>query len=158
MTENTEELELLLQGKLMKRIRNLMFSSLRDTYDLKQIEIEIIIFLNACSEQSAAEMARKLFLKKGHVSMALDRLRDKNLIVCTKDSADRRAVLISLSEKGRILYRDIIAARRKMNDIMLNGFSEEETELLCEFSGRIVKNVFDELNRRNSCGHEREGH
>ena len=144
MEENQEELELLMQGKLMKRMQDCVFSSLRSKYDLKQVEIEVMICLYACPEQTAAEIAKKLCLQKGHVSLALDRLREKRLIACRRDTEDRRMTLISLTEEGYELFRKIQLCRQTMNEIMFRGFSEEESAELNRLSKRIIENIRSE--------------
>jgi DNA-binding MarR family transcriptional regulator len=44
------------------------------------------------------------------VSRALDRLEEKGFLVRTQDAAERRRILLSLTEAGRQLYRDLFPA------------------------------------------------
>ena len=153
MTSDFEELELLLQGKLLKKIRDRMFSSLRTSYDLKQVEIEVMIFLYACPEQTAAEIAKKLYLQKGHVSLALERLREKKLVICKDDPDDRRVMKIALSEKGTRLYKEIVKTKETLSDVLLTGFSQDEIDVLTAFLKRIVENSRQSLEQTVSEGH-----
>lgn len=71
-------------------------------YDLKTQEMRILLALRILGEQTtASQVAKYLFLKSSDVTSPLKALESKGLILKERNSENRRAKLLSLTQKGR---------------------------------------------------------
>jgi DNA-binding MarR family transcriptional regulator len=71
----------------------------------------------------------------------LDRLQAKELIQRQRHPADRRAVLISLTEQGQALLPRLRPAFGRVTSQLLAGFTEEEITQLTGMLHRILGNL-----------------
>lgn len=90
------------------------------------------------------ELANLTRLKAPTVSVLLRRMEDEGYIKRTPDARDRRAMLVTLTEKGRDFDRDHLA-RISMNDkTAMQGFTRAEEEQLMQFLARMRENLTKE--------------
>ena len=69
-----DNLDIVLRGRKLKRISDIAFGELRRKYGLKQLEVEILIYLSRNPEASASTFIKEMGLNKGQVSVAMDNL------------------------------------------------------------------------------------
>jgi DNA-binding MarR family transcriptional regulator len=87
------------------------------------------------------ELSHRAGLKPPTVSVALRRLEDEGYIVRESDDDDKRASRVFLSEKGHALEKENKERFERVDNEMMSGFSEEETELLRSMLLRIRDNL-----------------
>ena len=87
------------------------------------------------------ELSHRAGLKPPTVSVALRRLEDEGYIVRESDDDDKRASRVFLSEKGHALEKENKERFERVDNEMMRGFSEEETELLRSMLLRIRDNL-----------------
>ena len=88
-----------------------------------------------------SELSDKTGLAKTTLTSMLDRLESANLIARKFGQADRRKILISLTETARALSGGYDRVSGEMNEIFYSGFSDKE---IIEFENnlrRILKNL-----------------
>ena len=86
------------------------------------------------------------------VSTTLRRMESEGLIVRKTDAADGRAVGVYLTEKGRGVDRAARDMLHRMDEVLMQGFSPEETARLCAMLARMRDNIL-----QDSQGAEKEG-
>ncbi|MCB1313899.1 MAG: MarR family transcriptional regulator [Sedimentitalea sp.] len=69
-------------------------------------------------------------------SRILDRMVEKDLVQREVDDRDRRAVRVCLAEAGRVL-RPLETFHERVNDTLLEGFTQREAELLYALLARV---------------------
>lgn len=91
------------------------------------------------------ELSRKTGLAKTTLTGMLQRMEASGLVKRTQREADRRQVLIYLTEKARDLHAEYDNVSLQMNDIYYRGFREEEIILFEQYLTRIRTNLEGEL-------------
>lgn len=87
------------------------------------------------------ELSRRAGLKPPTVSVALKHLEDEGYVIRKIDDDDKRAARVFLSEKGHALERENNERFECVDNEMMRGFTEEETELLRKMLLRIRDNL-----------------
>ncbi len=86
---------------------------------------------------SPTQIAQMAMLDTSTIVGILDRLTYKNLLERTPDPTDRRALIISLTEKGKAMRDDVLRVIQETNDEVLKNFSEEERKTLSDYLKRL---------------------
>ena len=71
----------------------------------------------------------------------LDKLVSKGLVTRESDPEDRRAVHVSLTDPGRIIWRDIDQCGMRVRDSALAGLSDSECNALTTLLERVRVNL-----------------
>lgn len=93
------------------------------------------------------EIAAALHLSAPSVSATLRRMENEGLICRRACEGDGRAVRIYLTDKGREYDEGVRAMLRHLDEILMQGFEEEERRTLCELLDRMRNNLLSELQR-----------
>jgi DNA-binding MarR family transcriptional regulator len=70
----------------------------------------------------------------------IDRLEEKGFIRRVRSQEDRRVVHLEMTEAGKALYPQVIPPVVDLLNAHLQGFSQEELDMLIGFLKRIVAN------------------
>lgn len=122
--------------------KKLIKTTLEDiNLDIKFPHFEILRLLNEAGTMHVAQIGEKLVIAKAQMTHLIDRLVEFELVTREIDTADRRTINITLTEKGKDLVEEhgvntLNAVREKMACL-----SEDELEELC----RSLRNVRDTL-------------
>ena len=83
------------------------------------------------------ELAEKILKSPGNITMVIDNLAKRGLIVRQKSSADRRASVIRATDKGIRLIASIFPAHADRIKKTMSALTQEEQENL----GRLLKKL-----------------
>ncbi|MCA9858175.1 MAG: winged helix-turn-helix transcriptional regulator [Thermomicrobiales bacterium] len=110
--------------------RGLYATLLNDTeiQGLTLPQIKALIFLYNNGECSMSELAAGLAVSLPSASELVDRLVDRDLVIRTRDTVDRRRVLIALSEPAIGYGRRIHDLRRSQAQAALDAMPPEERD------------------------------
>lgn len=100
-----------------------------------------LLMLHMGRASMVAELARECQLDTGGMTRLLDRLEAKGLVRRVRSSADRRVVNIELTAQGREAAKGIPAVLCGVQNAALDGFSDEEWQLLRQLLGRLLGNA-----------------
>lgn len=138
------QLEELIQWSVFKRLFDEQNSEIRQKYDIKKAELEVLYFLSRSGYQNtSSDIHRQLKMTKGHISQTVDALCKRNYIVPVQDSDDRRYVHFEIQDVARELIEEITKTRHEINKQILKGISEEELRVFREVSEKIRSNIDD---------------
>jgi DNA-binding MarR family transcriptional regulator len=87
------------------------------------------VVLNFLSEQDAVtskQLGQRTKLDSANLTGILDRLEAMGLVERRPNPADRRAILICLSRKGKKVASDVHSVIQKANRELLTGFGAQE--------------------------------
>ncbi len=87
------------------------------------------LILQALSEEknpSPAEISEKTLIDSATLSGVMDRMAEAGLIRKEENPEDRRSIRVSLTPKGRGLYRQIADIRQAVNEELTGVYSLEE--------------------------------
>ena len=88
-----------------------------------------------------SEMHKRIGIEQPTAVRTLDRMERDGLIVREQSPADRRAVFIKLTDKGKQYRGTILECAKELNHVALQGFSERELALLNQLIVRVNDNL-----------------
>jgi DNA-binding MarR family transcriptional regulator len=88
--------------------------------------------------RSAGELAKRADLTSGAMTNRLDQLEAEGLVRRLRDPADRRGVLVELTEKGRKRHQQAIGVQAKKEMLLGEALSEREMEQLNTLLRRVM--------------------
>lgn len=89
-------------------------------------EFLVLRMLAQTGPSRVSQIAREMQITASAVTFLTDKLADKELILRKRDEADRRVVLVSITEKGARVLEELEALRRAAAERMLEGLSDSE--------------------------------
>lgn len=141
-----QTLEVSLKGGEFRKFMELQFSRIRDQYDLKMVEIDVLYFLAKHREyDTPTDIYRQLKLNRGHISQAIDSLYRKRYIAAIPDENDRRSVHYVTTEKSAAAIADITEVRKALDATIFKGISSNELEIFKHVSMKIRMNLREML-------------
>ena len=96
--------------------------------DISLKEMHTIDVIGTHPDTTPSAVARELMLTLGTVT--LNKLEKKGYIIRTRSSVDRRVVHLSLSKKGRLVYRLHRGFHKSMVMRITEGFNDEELKVM----------------------------
>ena len=87
------------------------------------------------------ELARALHIEGPTLTRHLDGLEEEGLVVRRRDTSDRRAVSVELTESGRAKHGEMLRAVQAFNRRLLAGFDEREVEVLRTLLAKLEQNA-----------------
>lgn len=132
------------------------FSATRKAYGVTQLEIDILAFLrNNPQLDTASDIIRYRLLPKANVSIAVELLIQKGLLVRTPDERDRRRIHLSLLPESEELLAAILERQSVFWETIFDGIPEEEREHFLQLSHLVAINVEKGLEREEKNGTEK---
>lgn len=136
------QMEAFLQGGQFKKLIEEQNLELRQKYDMKKAELEILYFLSHCgSHNTSTDIHRQLMMTRGHISQAVDSLCRRSYIVAIPDQHDRRYVHYEVMESAKEIIAELTKQREEMNKLILDGISEEEMRVFRDVITKIKRNI-----------------
>lgn len=137
-----KQVEGILRGGQFKHLAERELAGIRQQYDLKRIEIEVLYFLAKNKEcNTLADIHHYLNANKGHISQALDCLCKRGYLTAEHDKNDRRYVHFFMTDAANELSNQINAAWGKLRDEIFAGISEEDLACFKRVSAQIAQNM-----------------
>lgn len=105
--------------------------------DVSIKEMHTIDEIGNTPNATPSDIAKALMVTLGTVTTSLNKLEKKGYIIRTRSNVDRRVVHLSLSQKGRLLFRLHQKFHMNMVEKITDGFDEQEFEVM----SRGLKNL-----------------
>lgn len=113
-------------------------------HDLTVAQSRVLYMLVEYGDQSQAELQQHLYIKGSTMNGIIDSLLNKDLVSKTDSDVDKRAKIISITEKGRLLDQNLWNDLDKKEMEYIEGFSKEEMALLMTWLKKIKANLLRE--------------
>lgn len=104
-------------------------------------QLPVFAILQKNEGVSLREMADLLHIKPPTVTVTIQRLEKAGFVIKKPDGKDQRISRIYLTEKGKNLGEEIQLLIMENEQILMEGFSQEELGLLKDFLGRMIRNL-----------------
>ena len=101
-----------------------------ETKDLSVTEMHTLEAIGTSGERSMSEVARKLNITVGTLTIAINKLIGKGYVVRRRIEEDKRVVLVGLTEKGLNANRIHERFHDEMVKATIDQLSEQEEEIL----------------------------
>lgn len=105
--------------------------------DLSSNELKVLYVIAASNLKSMNELAQKLRVTQGTLSTSVNCLARKGYLNKTRQTADRRFVDISLTEKSRKAIEYYGLFHYDLIDNLINNFGEDKNEVIEEALKKI---------------------
>lgn len=97
---------------------------------LTEVQLACTKYVSLHPEPSIGEIAEGLAISNAASAKLVDRLVRKKILTREEDDKDRRVLKINLTDKGKILLKDIIDSEKTMFEKVLNRMSTEDIAAL----------------------------
>jgi DNA-binding MarR family transcriptional regulator len=109
--------------------------------DISLPEARIIASVGSFGPFSVMDLARHANLDKSQASRSADALMQRGLLQRKASDEDGRVVVISLTDEGRALYRQVMPIARKWNADLFDCLDEGEKALFGRALDKVIANV-----------------
>lgn len=109
--------------------------------DLSITEIHTIEAVGLYGSRTMSEIASKLDITMGTLTIAIDKLIKKGYAERSRSDVDRRIVNVSLTNKGKLAYRIHEKFHLDMVKEIMTDFSDEEEEVLLSALNKLNKHL-----------------
>ena len=127
-------------GKLKGFMMQALDASLADL-GITSAQGVILIRLGGEPDCTAASLCRRSGYDTGSMTRMIDRLEEKGLIARERSTEDRRVINLKVTESGMNLRSQITRRACLMMEPRLDGFSQEEHDLLKSLLRRVLDNA-----------------
>ncbi|MBE5953056.1 MAG: winged helix-turn-helix transcriptional regulator [Lachnospiraceae bacterium] len=119
-----------------------------EKYDLRKIDMEIIIYLANCgNEDTARDIANTNMFTKGHISQSVKRLSDMGYVSIVHDEKDMRVQHLKLTDKVRPMIDEMVQQKSEMEKCVFAGVTEEESETMKRVFEKMCANILKEMEK-----------
>ena len=98
--------------------------------DISVNDMHIMEAIGIEKPKNMSSVARLIDVTVGTLTIAINNLVKKGYVMRVRSEEDRRVVLISLSEKGKVAYEHHRQFHQKMVEAVLENLNQEETLVL----------------------------
>ena len=119
-----------------------LFTPMLERRGLTQLEVDILLFLaNNPEYDTARDIVEKRHLAKSHVSVGVDALAGRGLLLRQMREGNRKTIHLVLTEAAAPIVEEGRAVQRQYGETLLAGFTEEEKAELFRLLDQIGENV-----------------
>lgn len=131
-----------------KRLNERKIEKIMEKYDLRKIDVEIIIYLADCGEKDTAkDIALMEMFTKGHISQSVKRLNMNGYVSITQDEKDMRVQHLGLTEKTSVILEEMLAVRKEIEKCVFAGITHEEMQVMRKVFDKMCDNIMHEMNQ-----------
>jgi DNA-binding MarR family transcriptional regulator len=114
---------------------------LMEDLNISQSELLFFSALNNCQGISSPELAKNMGLSLSRISRVVDKLVVNGYLDRNTDTADRRAIKLCLTTKGKAIRSKIDKVRNECEARLLEVIPSDELERFGEMFSKIVLNM-----------------
>lgn len=143
---------------LMKAYRSLMRHAER-SFEANQIGLSDFVVLEMLlhkGPQKVNDIGRKIGLTSGAITIAVDRVEKRGLVVRTFDATDRRARVVKLTPKGATFIRKVYEQHVQDMERATSGLSSNELERLVSLLRKLGLAAEGQLNEQEEQPYKEE--
>ena len=113
-------------ARMSEAIARLTAVNIEDRFGIRMTDMRILALLHDADRMSVAEISRQARVDKAWISRLSRELEDKGLIERVPDPEDSRAMLLSLTRKGRDIQRRLLPEATKREQFLLRGIDRRK--------------------------------
>lgn len=140
MNYNLEEYLGIKVAKVRNSIKNEMELSLIP-YDITTTQFVVLVKLCEKDRMTQKDLALETNYKQSALTLILDKLEAKKLIIREAKENDRRAYLIAITKEGRELEKKVIVHAKELEKRILENISEDEIKIFLNVLDKIFYNL-----------------
>jgi MarR family transcriptional regulator for hemolysin len=110
---------------------------INEPFQLNKLEFTILMLIQANENLTPKRLATALNIPGSNLTILLDRLEEKALLLRARSAEDRRVQDVSLSSKGKTLAKKLLKSSELMEDNILKHITIAEKQMLFELLRKI---------------------
>lgn len=119
--------DVVMSGIQLKKLLARKSESIMNEYDLRPVELDILVFLQKEKEVDTAKgIIERKHLSKAHISKSIENLRNGRFIQIVEDENDHRILHIRLTEKSNEVINKMNRIYSECKEIMQKGIDSDE--------------------------------
>lgn len=126
-------------------LRMLLEQSLVE-YDMVPPQAGILHILSGYGEFNQLLLGQEMSIDKASMVKFIDGLEKLKLVSRKTDPNDRRAKIVTLTEKGKKVQKEISQLHTQLEKKIMKDFTDAEVKTLRELMPRVLSSVLAELN------------
>lgn len=126
---------------LSNKVSSLVAQTYKDKFAISVTEWRIMAVLGEYPGISADEISVKTQIEKSILSRAIARLLKRHFIIRETADSDKRRSVITLSDTGMAVYKEVVPLSQQHEEDLLRCFSPEEQALFNELIDRLYKHA-----------------
>lgn len=135
------QIDACIYGRKIKRVFESRLKDIREKYDIKMIDVEILLYFFENQGKTASDLYRALGLNKGQVSTGIDSLCKKNMLVEYDNPEDRRYLRYELTDDGKQTVLEIQKEICNVYKLIVDGVDKEDQHTFFAVGGMICRNI-----------------
>ncbi|MDE6530453.1 MAG: MarR family transcriptional regulator [Lachnospiraceae bacterium] len=114
-------------------------------YDLTTSQSRVLFFIYFREKDKTSMKDIEEHLKVTHPTVIgiVKRLEEKGFVTTASDPEDRRVKLVTITQKTTKMIKKLDQGKRKMDEKLLKGFTEQETKELRRLLSKIEDNLME---------------
>lgn len=134
-------------SRIINEISRLFAAKMRESEsEMMQESVRLIIICLAHGDGiTQLDLVKKTHLSPPTVSITVKKLEKQGYISRVSDTEDQRAVRVYLTDKGRQLDNSARDTIHNINNILMQGITPEQTEILTQLLGHMRDNLLHHL-------------
>jgi len=129
------------------RFRGITFDQLMKPFGLTLAQAYVLNYLFRQDGLTQIELAEHMDVGTVTVSGLVDRLEARGWVKRKTDVKDRRAKQVWLTRESDAVRKEMIKQFKELNNVTLDGITDDEIEVLCDLLSRVRKNLSTNLDR-----------
>lgn len=131
-------------GKLISviyRYSQIYINNKLEKHGIGSGQYTFLVSLYECDGVSQEQLANELKIDKGTVARAINKLEVQGFVERKININDKRAYQIYITQKGYSIKEELDSILDSWNKIMMDGFSNKESNYLIELTEKIKDNL-----------------
>ncbi|SRR5690625_168967 len=112
-------------------------------YDLTVAQARVLYLLQEYGTQTQLELQQRLFIKASTMNGIIESLLNKRLIDKRENEQDKRSKIVSLTENGRKVDKQLWGELEEVESELFKSLSKEEAALMFQWLKKIKNNLIE---------------
>ncbi len=112
-----------------------------NTFGLTTPQFGALECLGHLGSMTIGQLCKKMLVSGGNMTVVIDNLEREGLVERIRDTADRRKILVRLTEKGRRLFKKIFVEHAEYIAELTSVLTAEEQEEVSRLLKKLGKNL-----------------
>lgn len=142
LTENILSVEKSLRhiaGNIKQKGREIL-----SNYTITPPQFIALQWLDELGDMTIGELSTKMYLAFSTTTDLVDRMEQKELVIRSRDTKDRRVVRVHLLEKGKQIIMEVVEKRQSYLQDVVKDFDDSEVEVLSTLLLRMYQEMKEE--------------
>lgn len=127
---------------MLKIVFENAFDNIKKKYNLTITEIRILLFLAMNENKNTArDMAEDIMIAKSHISISVESLVNKAIIIKIPDKKDKKKMHLVICDNKKYIIEEILERQENLTNSITQGLTTEEVKELRRLLEKVRINI-----------------